>query len=296
MQKVRFEVDGATVVGTLRHPGTDGPVPIVVMAHGFALLAANGLEPFAQRFAELGLAVLTFDYRGFGPSGGELRQDVDPWRQLDDWRAAIRFARAVPGVDPAKVVLWGTSFSGGHVLELGSEDPNLAAVVSQVPHVSGRATVLAIPVVTAAKLTVLGVVDCLGGALGREPVYTKSIGRPGETAGMNQPGSYEGYTALIEPDSGWRNQMTARIALKLPFFSPNLHAARSTVPTFIGVAVDDRVTPAKPARKLAKRMGAELHEYPGGHFDVYRGEGFDRIVADEVAFLRAKLGLPATRS
>jgi fermentation-respiration switch protein FrsA (DUF1100 family) len=72
------------------------------------------LDAFAERFARAGLAALVFDYRHFGDSQGEPRQLLDIGRQLADWRAAIGYARTVDGIDPARIALWGSSFSGGH--------------------------------------------------------------------------------------------------------------------------------------------------------------------------------------
>jgi dienelactone hydrolase len=77
--------------------------------------------------------LLVFDYRHFGASEGEPRQLLDVAKQLGDWRAAIAWTRAQPEIDAARVAIWGTSFSGGHVMSLGAEDAQLAAIVAQVP-------------------------------------------------------------------------------------------------------------------------------------------------------------------
>src|SRR5262245_29574198 len=86
-------------------------VPVVVMAHGLSGTRRDRLGAFAERFAEAGFAALVFDHRGFGDSGGE-PELFDPVRQLEDWRAAIAFARSLPGIDPAKVVTFGSSMGG----------------------------------------------------------------------------------------------------------------------------------------------------------------------------------------
>ncbi|MCY7396445.1 MAG: alpha/beta fold hydrolase, partial [Nocardioides sp.] len=99
----------------------------------------GGLMPFAQRYAAAGLEVLLFDYRGLGTSGGGPRQLVSHRRQRQDYHAAIAFARARPGVDADRVVLWGTSYSGGHVGAVAAQDPRVAAVVSQGAAVDGLA-------------------------------------------------------------------------------------------------------------------------------------------------------------
>ena len=94
-----------------------GTTPLVLMAHGFAAEKSFGLIPYAEQFVRRGLAVMLFDYRHFGGSGGEPRNLVSCRRQRQDWQAALDFARRLPGIDAAKIALWGSSFSGGHVVD-----------------------------------------------------------------------------------------------------------------------------------------------------------------------------------
>lgn len=131
-----FDSAGVRCDATLlaaRSSALDGPRgrPCLVMAHGFGCTRDSGLQPFARRFSALGCDVLTFDYRGFGTSAGEPRQYVSHRRQRADWHAAVAFARTLPGVDAERIALWGTSYSGGHVLAVAADDPRIAAVVSQ---------------------------------------------------------------------------------------------------------------------------------------------------------------------
>jgi len=135
---VEFGADGAvTLGGWLYLPDGPGPHPAITMAHGYALVKEHVLEPFAQAFAEDGFVVLLHDHRGFGSSGGEPRQDVDPWRQIADWRRAISFLESRSEVDPKRIGLWGTSYAGGHAIVLGATDRRLSCVVAMVPTISG---------------------------------------------------------------------------------------------------------------------------------------------------------------
>jgi dipeptidyl aminopeptidase/acylaminoacyl peptidase len=104
-----------------RDPRAAAP-PVVVMAHGFAGTRDVGLPFFAERFAREGLAAFVFDYRHFGASGGAPRQLVDPWRQLEDWKAALAYARGLPEVDGTRAALWGTSLGAGHALVTAAGD------------------------------------------------------------------------------------------------------------------------------------------------------------------------------
>lgn len=105
-----FQSDGITCAATVYRPVPAAEAtPVIVMAHGFGAIRALRLPAYAERFAAAGYTVVTFDYRGFGDSAGTPRQVLDVSMQHQDWTAAIAFARNLEGVDPSKVVAWGTS-------------------------------------------------------------------------------------------------------------------------------------------------------------------------------------------
>ncbi|MGH3782825.1 MAG: alpha/beta hydrolase [Pseudonocardiaceae bacterium] len=121
---------------------SDQTVSCVVMAHGFSVTRHDGLPYIAERFAQAGYAVLLFDYRYFGESGGQPRQRFWISAQLDDWRNAIAFARGQRGIDPDRIVLWGFSFSGGHVVAITAQDHRVAAALVLCPFLNGLRRVL----------------------------------------------------------------------------------------------------------------------------------------------------------
>src|SRR5699024_8845689 len=84
-----------------------------------------------------GLNALVFDNRNFGDSDGYPRQEIDPWQQIRDYRHAITFATTFPEVDPDRIGIWGSSYSGGHVLVVSALDRRVKAVVSQGALVNG---------------------------------------------------------------------------------------------------------------------------------------------------------------
>jgi fermentation-respiration switch protein FrsA (DUF1100 family) len=88
---------------------TTTPPPVIVMAHGLGAVKTLRLDAFAERFAAAGYAALVFDYRYFGESEGQPRELISVRQQRQDWRAAVSFARTLPGVDGNRIVLWGTS-------------------------------------------------------------------------------------------------------------------------------------------------------------------------------------------
>ena len=276
-----------------RPAGSDARRPCVVLGHGFCGTRDARLDAYAERFAAAGFAALVFDYRHFGASEGAPRQILDIDRQLEDWAAAIAHARAQPDVDPERVALWGTSFSGGHVLEVAARDGRVAAVVSQVPFVDGLSRLWETPLRDNLSLTAVSLRDEIGSRLGALPVYIPAVGAPGTLAVMTTPDAEPGYRALIPPGSAWRNEVAARVLWRIGRYQPGLAAERLTCPLLVCVAEDDAITPAARAVELASRARqVEIRRYPGGHFAPYLGELFEQVVADQIDFLRRQLVRP----
>jgi fermentation-respiration switch protein FrsA (DUF1100 family) len=283
-EDVTFDVDGARVAAWLYRP--EGATACVVLAHGWSGVREQRLGAFAERFAAEGLAALVFDYRHFGASEGEPRQLLDIRRQHADWRAAVEFARGLDGIDPERIALWGSSFSGGHVIEVAASDPRIAAVVAQVPFVDGLANLPRLGMANVARMTLVGLRDQLGALLGRSPHMLASVGPPGSLAVMTSPDAEPGFMALNPPGFEFRNEAAARIALRVGTYRPIKRAAAVRCPVFFAIADDDVVTPSDLADKAASRAPrAEVRHYPGGHFDPYVGELFDRVAGDEAEFL-----------
>ena len=142
---VRIPCHGEQLAAYVYRPGvTPGDAPCVVMAHGFSGTRDDGLPGYAEAFRDAGFVVVLFDYRHFGDSTGEPRQLLSNARQLDDYRAVIEWARALDGVDPDRIVLWGTSYSGGHVLTIAAADARIAAVIAQGPYTDSIATMMCV--------------------------------------------------------------------------------------------------------------------------------------------------------
>lgn len=264
------------------YPAERKPAPCLVMAPGFSALREDSLPQFAEAFARAGFSVLLFDYRHFGDSEGSPRQLVDIGRQLADYRAAVGFARSLPEVDPARIVLFGTSFSGGHVLTVAAEDPSIAGVIAQCPFLDGLATLLrARPLTNIPRGTVLGLLDLLKGG-----VMIPVAGPPGSFAAMNAPEALPGFQAMLGPNSRWRNEVAARIVLTLPTYRPLRKAKRVRCPVLLCVCLKDQTTPPEFALQAARQMPrATVRRYDLGHFDVYQGEGFEQVLRDQLEFL-----------
>ncbi|OLR93023.1 alpha/beta hydrolase [Actinokineospora bangkokensis] len=262
------------------------PGPVVVLGHGLGATREGGLDAYARRFAEAGLTAVVFDYRHFGASGGHPRQLLDIGRQVDDWHAAIAFARTVDGTDPHRVALWGTSFGGGHVIEVAARDRRVAAVVAQCPFTDGPASVRALGLRSLLKLTPAVLRDQLAALRGADPVRVPLVGPPGSAALMTAPDAEPGYRALFPPGVDFDDRVAGRIGLRIGLHRPGKHAARVRCPILFAVCDEDSVAPAGPTlRHAAAAPRGTVLRYPVGHFDVYRGEAFEAVVADQVAFL-----------
>jgi uncharacterized protein len=260
------------------------------MAHGFGAVREASLDPYARRFADAGLAVLVFDYRYFGHSDGEPRQLLDIGSQLEDWRAAVAYARGLEAVDPERIALWGTSFSGGHVIQTAARDSGIGAVVAQVPFLDGIKTVTTNTVESLARLTAAGVKDELSRLRGRDPHYVPLVGEPGELAAMTTPDAKPGYLALLGSDTPWENKVCARIFLRIATYRPISSIKQIRCPLLICACDQDLITPPGSAYKAADLAeDAQLERYPGGHFDIYFGEVFENAAASQTEFFTQHL-------
>ncbi|WP_437720417.1 alpha/beta hydrolase [Sorangium sp. So ce861] len=296
-----FRSEGVLCAATLFAPAAPGAqAPCVVMANGFSGTMDWILPSFAERFAAAGLAALTFDYRHLGESEGEPRQLVDVRKQRADLRAAVELARSRPGIRPDRVALWGTSLGGSHVVEIAAEDPRVAAVILNMPALdalagsnvtakrerarAGRATLVWVT----ARLLAAAVSDAARGALGRPPRYLAVYGAPGE-AFFTDPELASRFERVAAESPTWQNRVAARFLLGVPRYREGT-MERIAAPLLVCLAESDvEISAAFVKEKAARAPRAEVRTYPGGHFDLYHGDVFEQVAADQAEFLRAHL-------
>ncbi|HXL96132.1 MAG TPA: alpha/beta fold hydrolase [Streptosporangiaceae bacterium] len=291
-EKARF-ISGGVECAAWHYPGSNGGC--VVMAGGFAVTKEPGTDRFAQHFSDAGFSVLAFDYRGLGESGGQPRLVQRIGQQLADWRAAIGHAKTLPGVDPARVAIWGFSLSGGHVFRVAARDPGLAAAIAQTPNADGPAAARNAAkyqgLRATARLTGRGLADALGGALGRQPLLVSLAGERGTVAMLSTPDALEGGQVL-SPDGrypDWQQAVAARSALPLAFYRPGRDAARVRCPLLVMVCDQDQTALAGPAAAAARRAPhAELVRLPGGHYAPFTSM-HEQAIAAQLTFLRRHL-------
>jgi fermentation-respiration switch protein FrsA (DUF1100 family) len=252
--------------------GSQAGLPGVVMAHGVGATRDMFLEPIARRFADAGLAVLLFDYRGFGTSGGEPRQRVFPRDQIEDYRSALTWLSLEPEVDADRLGIWGTSFGGGTVLHVAAYDPLVKVVVSQVGAMDlHRITLDAMGPEQFAALQQLTVRERIRHATEGGEVYIPDIGKPdGELALQTDQESWDFAHEAVS--GSWRNQVTVSsfeaILEHAPAKSIELIAPR---PLLMMLARDDTISSPELIREAFARAGEpkRLLELEGGHYALY---------------------------
>lgn len=303
-REVFFDSGGVRCAADLHlPPEPSGPVPCVVMGHGGSGTKRLGLPAYAGKFAAGGLAVLVLDYRGFGASAGEPRQVIDVDAQRADYRAAVGYVRGLPEIDPGRVAVWGTSLSGGHVLAVAAEDPALAAVVAQVPMIDGmhrgrtlRQRLNGAVLARTIGFTVAALRDARRARRGEPPYLVPVVAPPGRVAVFTEPEARATFEALGDEATGWRNELAPRFVFALPRYVPGT-AERLSMPLLMCIADHDLEASARFAAGVAARAPhADVRHYPLGHFDVYTGKAFERISAEQLAFLRATLLSAAPRA
>ena len=290
VEKVSFTSGGVRCSGDLFRPTHHRKAPVIVMAHGLGGTKDMRLDAFAARFAAAGYVALTFDYRHFGESEGFPRQVLDIEHQLEDWKNAVGFARTLPEADTGKIILWGTSFGGGHVLTTAANVGNVAAVIAQCPFTDGLSSSLAMDPMTSLKVTALAFRDRIGALFGADPVMVPLVAPVGGTALMNADDAWTGYLALKPQGCVTPNYVAARFAFDIIRYYPGKKVAQIQAPILFCVCETDTVAPAKVTLKHASRApNAEVKLYTEGHFEIYIGEAFERVVADQIDFLQRKV-------
>jgi pimeloyl-ACP methyl ester carboxylesterase len=264
--------------------------PVVVLVHGGGATHDMGLPHYERAFADAGLAVLAFDFRYLGSSGGAPRGLMSPRRYLADVHAALTFVRTRPELDAGRIALWGTSFGASHVVATAARHPEVAAAVVQCPVFSGREVALRAGARQLAGFTGPIVSDLVRAVTGRSRRYLQLVGRVGEQAFVTQPGAWEGWHSLIGEGSTFDNRVPAAAALDMVRYHAAAELPKVRCPLL--VCVSDRETLIDPAgvpAAAATAPRATVRHYPADHFDVYHPPLRDQIVADQVAFLTEHL-------
>ncbi len=282
-QDIEFRTGDGTILRGWHYAaqGRTGPAPAIVMAHGFSAVKEMYLDKYAEVFAAAGLSALVFDNRNLGASDGTPRQEIDPLQQIRDYRDAITFAQSLSGIDPARIGVWGSSYSGGHVLVVAATDRRVKCVVSQVPLVSGhrnvRRTVRADLVSAVQGMFAADRAARYAGAAPQTlPIVSDN---PAVLAAMASADAFQWFTQTAAARApSWRNEVTLKSVEMYTDYEPGAHIGYiSPTPLLMLIADDDVVAVSDLAFEAYGKALEPKHlvTLKGGHFDAYAGQGFD---------------------
>lgn len=269
----------------------------IVMAHGFGANRYYGLSPFAESFQGAGYACLVFDYRNFGDSDGHPRGHLNISQELEDWKSAIEHARSM---SHKRIVLWGTSLAGGHVLNLAAKLDDIAGVISQVPHVDGYASVSQSSISQILKIGSMAIADRLFSLFGHH-LFVKTFADIGNLAAMTRGNPYASLIQTLPQYArhdarSWKeyfddnNKVNAFSLLSLLFYSPGNKANKIHCPVLIQAGEKDQTTPFLAAKETAQRIrSCTFISYPIDHFDIYLGEDRQLATRDQITFLKTRI-------
>lgn len=301
IKEVEFSSEGATLKGMLFLPKAQKQKPpVIVMAHGLSATVHMVADKYAEVFCRSGLAVLLYDHRNFGRSGGEPRQEINPWVQCRGYRDAINFAEKLKNIDPSRIALWGDSYTGGEVIILGAIDKRVKAIVAQVPVCGDKP-----PPVEPSRANFETIKETF--------LHGDVRGSPETTTGPIPVVSFDqsSIPSLLKPiqafrwfidyggrpGSQWVNRVTRVIPATPMPFHPVLCAPFVTSPTLMMVAPEDEMvnTNYAVANQVYQLMpgSKQWYDIAGGHFGLiyYPGELFDEASRVQSEFFKKWLAV-----
>ena len=294
-EPIEFLVEGDLVRGTFYRPEQAcGPVGAVALAHGWSMVAGGDLEEYAAAVVARGLAALTFDFRNLGRSEGMPRQEIDPQRQIQDFRSAISYLRRRPEVDRERIGIWGSSYSGGHALTVAAIDRRVKCVVSQVPTTSGfSAAQRRVRYDKALALQAAFEADREARDAGQPPATLRMVDAdPDAPVAYPGPDSYNYMTGEARRCPTWVNEVTLRSLELARAYEPGTYVRRiAPTPLLMIVATGDGLTPADLQQDAfnAAHQPKQLLLLPGGHYSVYT-EHFERTSSAAANWFAQHLG------
>ncbi|NUE01160.1 alpha/beta fold hydrolase [Halorubraceae archaeon YAN] len=278
--------DRDLVVGTLYLPDRPKKPPVIVMAPGLGMWRTFGYPAYAERFAKAGYAVLLFDYRHHNESEGAPRSLIDATKQQQDYEAAIKAVKRLHEVDGNRVVLWGFSLSGGHVLATAADRYDVSAVIATCPFTDGRSVIksnIKRPKYLLGSIG-RGIRDRLGSFVGfgrTVPI----VGDPGSGAVVDTPGARRAFLDLVDRESNWNNKTPARLFLWIARYRPIIQASNIRAPTLLIGGTEDEITPVDNVAAAANAIeNSTFVRFPGTHFSIF-AEDFEQTIGHQLTFL-----------
>ncbi len=286
--KSTFVTDGIPCSATLHIPVEikNKALPAILMVGGWGSVQGALTTSFINHFVADGYAVMEFDYPGWGLSGGLPRQDINPWRRVRTVNSALAHLKNLPQINAHHIIVWGTSFGGGHVVDLVSQHPDLKGAIIQVPMLDGVSTVRSVPVKQMLKFLSYGVADSVKPGT---RICIPTISEKGAFGSMDRDGAWNALQlALNAHDQKYDNRVTARSLLTMGFYRPWKRLKDVKVPMLIIGATQDTVAPFV-AEKIEKVNNPLLKviEMEADHFDPYFEPYFTKNLQYQLDFLKS---------
>lgn len=299
---VTFRSEAADLSGWLYTPESKSPWPLVVMTHGFSATRHMTADKYAEVICSAGFAVLLYEHRGFGSSGGEPRHQLNAWVQARGYRDAVSYGSTLEGVDPERIAIGGDSFSGGVALAVAGIDSRVAALVVQVPAIGAQPPPADDDgsLYEAFKETILSgsIEPSEDEVLGPMPVVSDDqIRRPSALQPLTAYRWFIEYGGRL--GSEWVNDVTrARPKTPAPWH-PGLTASHVSCPTLFLVSPQDEMPGSVPsvARDAYERVPGpkEWLDIDGGHFGLlyFPSPEFEQASTAQTRFLAQRLLRPS---
>lgn len=278
-EQIEFVSHGITLRGELFKPesATTQELPGVVLAHGWGMTAGGNLVDYANVIASRNIIAMTFDFRNLGNSDGHPRQDLNPYDQIEDFRNAVAFMSTLEQVDPRRIGVWGSSYSGGHALVLGAVEPLVKCVVSQVPTIDGtRAAQITLKPQAIIEQQKWFAEDRQYVLNGKNPGLVKSVST--DKSEWVVFGGKDAYDFMIDDGHRsftWKNETTLRSLEWARAYIPGSFISRiSPKPLLMIVADNDGTTPTSLQLEAFEQAlePKKLKIISGGHYAPYVDE------------------------
>ncbi|HRA91613.1 MAG TPA: alpha/beta hydrolase, partial [Acinetobacter sp.] len=243
-------------------------------------------------FAQAGYAVVLFDYRYWGGSTGKPRELISLNAQLDDWKTMIQFASNCKLIDRRRIVLWGTSLSGGYALSLAADLKNIQAVMVQMPYVDGAETAKLYPLQRYPEALKRSSQDYMGSKMGLV-VKTLPVVDQHNLCFLPTSDSYYGFHSIVNPDYYWSGEVPARVFFNLMRYRPIQFVRKINIPVLFIAAKHDSLIPLASSREAATNIApfVSYHEWEMKHFDAYHGIWFEKAITTQLEFLHQHIGV-----
>lgn len=274
-REVEFNAyDGTTLRGWIVTPDRAGPHPVVVMTHGAGGYKEWFLPGLSKVLLEAGIASLGYDHRNFGDSEGQPRCEIDAPRQIDDYRSAITFAETQKDLDAGRLGVFGTSFSGGHVLVVAAIDRRVKCVVAQVPWISGSQGMVAqFQPLEAVEMQQRWDQDRRDRFAGKPPqTVAHYVNDPNNPIAGRSPNRVRFFQMMTDEEKkNWKNELTLRSMEQLYQYEAGAYVRLISPTPMLMIASQEEAQITLPFYEMALEP-KKVVITRGGHYDPYMDE------------------------